>query len=316
MQTAGVDLDYYTTRERSPDDPLPWDHIDIGVSRKFLKAEYARAFVGETLPDCRFGVCQGCGVCDFQTIAPKIHGPAALPATSPVGIGDRHPLPDARYEIFYKKSGPARFFGHLEMMNLFIRAIRRAALKIRFSGGFHPKPKISFHNPLPVGMQSEEESFYITFRQAVDADGLPATLNRQLPEGLVVTAARGVADSQTPDIPQTEDFRVHGRDLEFDAGRISSFLKAEFWPLPRTSKKGKKTELNLREAVVCLTQQSPRDLWMRLAPLGPVSVRPADVLQAVFAFSEAQVRMLDIIKEGLSEKTRGNSSEEIREPAS
>lgn len=50
-------------RNRSFEEPLPWDHIDIGVAKSFLVDELNKALKAETTPDCRWG-CQGCGVCN------------------------------------------------------------------------------------------------------------------------------------------------------------------------------------------------------------------------------------------------------------
>jgi len=50
-------------RERSPEQAMPWDHIDCGVTKDFLLAERERAFRGETTPDCRTGECSRCGAC-------------------------------------------------------------------------------------------------------------------------------------------------------------------------------------------------------------------------------------------------------------
>ncbi len=58
---CGVDPAFYSQRPLDPDDPLPWDIIDCGVSKAFLKREWEKAMRGETTPDCRHG-CQGCGV--------------------------------------------------------------------------------------------------------------------------------------------------------------------------------------------------------------------------------------------------------------
>ena len=60
FQECGVDADFYTTRGYGEEEILPWDTIDVGVSKKFLKLERKRAY-GETVtPDCRHG-CAGCG---------------------------------------------------------------------------------------------------------------------------------------------------------------------------------------------------------------------------------------------------------------
>ena len=53
FETCGVDIDFYTTRERSLDELFPWDFIDAGVSKDFLKREWNRAMAGEVTPNCR-----------------------------------------------------------------------------------------------------------------------------------------------------------------------------------------------------------------------------------------------------------------------
>jgi len=53
-------------RARSEDEPLPWDHLNAGVTREFLLTERRRAMQGKITPDCRFEACRNCGVCAFQ----------------------------------------------------------------------------------------------------------------------------------------------------------------------------------------------------------------------------------------------------------
>ncbi len=53
---------FYARRERSLDEPLPWAHIDVGVTPAFLKQEYQRAIEGEETPDCREQSCSACGL--------------------------------------------------------------------------------------------------------------------------------------------------------------------------------------------------------------------------------------------------------------
>ena len=60
LNTCGVDADFYTTRGYDEDEVLPWDIIDVGVSKKFLKRERKRAYEAVITPDCREG-CAGCG---------------------------------------------------------------------------------------------------------------------------------------------------------------------------------------------------------------------------------------------------------------
>ncbi len=60
FKTCGIDEAFYTTRGYGEDEILPWDTIDVGVSKKFLKLERKRAYPETVTPDCRHG-CAGCG---------------------------------------------------------------------------------------------------------------------------------------------------------------------------------------------------------------------------------------------------------------
>ena len=64
FETCGVDIDFYTTRERSLDELFPWDFIDTGVTKEFLKREWKNALDEKVTPNCRMQ-CSGCGVKRF-----------------------------------------------------------------------------------------------------------------------------------------------------------------------------------------------------------------------------------------------------------
>ena len=62
---CGVDYKFYNERERSYDEILPWDFIDIGVTKKFLMLENEKAKLAHTTPNCRTK-CAGCGAPDCK----------------------------------------------------------------------------------------------------------------------------------------------------------------------------------------------------------------------------------------------------------
>jgi radical SAM superfamily enzyme YgiQ (UPF0313 family) len=70
LATEGVDLDWFTTRERERDEVLPWDHLDSGLDREWLWDDWQDALHGAELDDCRWSPCYDCGVCpqlDLET---------------------------------------------------------------------------------------------------------------------------------------------------------------------------------------------------------------------------------------------------------
>ncbi|MCW2792196.1 MAG: Radical domain protein, partial [Nocardioides sp.] len=63
---TGVDLDWYTVREREYDEVLPWDHLDSGLDKDWLWADWEDAIDPSTdieVEDCRWTPCYDCGVC-------------------------------------------------------------------------------------------------------------------------------------------------------------------------------------------------------------------------------------------------------------
>lgn len=58
---SGLDIAFYAHRRRGLDELLPWDHIDAGISKSFLRREYEKAISAQTTRDCREG-CNGCGL--------------------------------------------------------------------------------------------------------------------------------------------------------------------------------------------------------------------------------------------------------------
>ncbi len=64
FEECGLSIPFYTTRERSLDEIFPWDFIDCGVTKEFLKREWLKALAGQTSPNCK-KQCQGCGANRF-----------------------------------------------------------------------------------------------------------------------------------------------------------------------------------------------------------------------------------------------------------
>lgn len=65
FRETGISMDFYNSRVRSTEEILPWDFIDCGVSREFLKREWEKAKEGIVTPNCRMQ-CSGCGAMQFE----------------------------------------------------------------------------------------------------------------------------------------------------------------------------------------------------------------------------------------------------------
>ncbi len=63
FREAGLDISFYLSRNRSPEEILPWEHLNVGVRKEFLKIEQENALRGITIPDCFKEECTDCGAC-------------------------------------------------------------------------------------------------------------------------------------------------------------------------------------------------------------------------------------------------------------
>lgn len=91
--------------------------------------------------------------------------------------------------VRFTRGDEVKFIGHLDMMKVFERAIRRSGLPIAYSQGYNPHPGIVFGLPLSVGTTSFGEYADFELSSAIDAGEFMDTLNKSLPDGINIVAA-------------------------------------------------------------------------------------------------------------------------------
>jgi radical SAM family uncharacterized protein/radical SAM-linked protein len=296
FQAAGVDPDFYL-RERRLEELLPWDHVDCGVSRGFLLTERARADQGLETPDCRISGCQDCGVCDQDRIILRLEDSLALPLAPlpPAPSPAPDPLSPYRYRLTYAKLEEGRWLGHLEMVASLYRSLRRSGLPLSFSSGFHPLPRVSFYDALPLGVESLAETMDVALAAPVPEDTLVSTLNRVLPPGLKILLACRLTKRLGPPEQKGALYQVESPEPVFEARAAAHFLaQTEFMVTRHRPKEDQR--LDLRSLVAGLTVLDPQHLELNLRRQEKGNVKVTDALTAIFALSDDQARELRILK--------------------
>lgn len=92
--------------------------------------------------------------------------------------------------LVFRKFGRLRFVGHLDLMRVFQRALRRAGIPLVYSQGFNPHPLMSFASPLPLGVTGEREIMEIELEEDKEDSVILESLNRELPPGLTILSCR------------------------------------------------------------------------------------------------------------------------------
>ena len=92
--------------------------------------------------------------------------------------------------IKYYKDRPIAYISHLNLAQVFTRALRRANIPVVISGGFNPRYRISFGPPLPLGIRSTSEYLDIRLKEEIKVEELIERLNLVLPQGLKILRAK------------------------------------------------------------------------------------------------------------------------------
>lgn len=190
LEAHGIHYEAYT-RERCCDlqETLPWDVIDVGLTKAWLQEEYHKAVQAASTTPC-FETCSVCGVCGAYSTWPKfIETPtfknvkrirnAETDAASTPEIPQNKKDPVCKVRLCLQKRDDLRFISHLDWLRMIYRAVSRAKLPVAYSQGFNPRPKIAFSPALPLFTQSHGE--YLDIELTERLGGVREILNPYLP---------------------------------------------------------------------------------------------------------------------------------------
>ena len=195
------------------DAPLPWDFIELGMTKEHLREEYEKSLSAVPTPACRVNDCTECAGCFF--------GKSPYPPLEKGEIGEsagRSPDFFRKVRVSYEKSGDFRYLSHLSLMQYVERLLRRTALRFDHSGGFHPRIKMASLPPLPVHARGEDEVVELWVASDLDEAGLLRTLQAQADDFRFKSVK--FADGR-PSLGKDLHF-VEYDILEADAGKIDA----------------------------------------------------------------------------------------------
>jgi radical SAM-linked protein len=210
-----------------------------------------------------------------------------------------------RVRLRYTKAGKVRWTSHRDLARMFERAFRRTQLPIAYSGGFAPRPKVSFGLALPTGAESEAEYLDVELVEGTTADvnradlngvdlaTLPARLSEALPVGVDVNAA-AVIDDAAPSLQEAVSscvwrLEVAGTGHDELCEKVADVIAAPTLVVTRT-RKGNLVTDDIRPGILALRVVEGVEVECELATQ-PRAVRPGELVRAIDpGLEEAWVR--------------------------
>jgi radical SAM family uncharacterized protein/radical SAM-linked protein len=287
FRETGVDAHAIAHGALSHDAPLPWDHIDIGVTKRWLAAQDSLAEREKTVEDCRFDNCSNCGIKAYSADTGNITCPPE-PLHSDAGDFEpetRENTEGARvwYRLTYTKDRGVRWISHLDLVRAFERAVRRARVPIAYSEGFNPRPRLSFYSQLSVGMTGEAEPVTIELSRDMDPLDLVKSLNAALPSGIRIRSAERVEGRRAPELRGSEYLiGIEGAKDGDLAPAVKAFLGSDSVVVIR-KKEDTSKEIDVRPGVEALEllHNSGSSETTALLRVKLVKVRPNELVEAL-----------------------------------
>ena len=192
-----------------------------------------------------------------------------------------------RLRVKFRKFGPIRFIGHLDVMRFFQKAIRRAGIDVAYSKGFSPHQIMAFAAPLGVGLLSNGEYMDIEVGSIVSCQDTLERLNRAGTPGIEVTSVKvlpdtaGNAMASVAAAAYTVRFR-EGREPRTEIESVlQAFLVREQILVTKETKKGTR-ELDLKPGIYRLTYEDGAFRMLLDASSGG-NIKPMQVVEAILA---------------------------------
>ncbi|NCC93213.1 MAG: DUF2344 domain-containing protein [Opitutae bacterium] len=213
------------------------------------------------------------------------------PLTEPAAVPPESTPQRPAYRLRYRRIGPAIWLAHLDMMRTFERAVRRAGWPIAWSGGYNPRPQMTFALPISVGLATEDDYFDVVMETACEPLWLMRRLNDSLPQGLSVTACgRLPADKVERSLMSrviAAEYRLTHPELPA-AWQAVSRLSADQSLVVDKHSKGKIRQLDIRPLLLDVAIGQPDSLLIRVEAGSRSNLRPDLLLQALVRYGGLQ----------------------------
>ena len=282
---SGFDIDEDAQKSYSLEEELPWDIIDAGLNKKWLKAQYNNAMQANNITPCEFN-CVNCGVCKNLKTHKVIDKPFEPEINN--NTEEKETRQPIKYRLKISKMNEMRYISHLDWQNTLTKTLYRSGLDLCFSQGFNPTPKFSLGVALPIFIESECELTDIEIYNDTDEQTLISKLNNVLPKDIRVLSANKI-DKNTQSIDIIAQWAMYtftplktgilkNEDLLYIRDKISS--SNEIF-IEKINKKGIKKLVNIKPAIKSIdVNENTLQMILKTGQSDEIpSVKPEDVIK-------------------------------------
>lgn len=189
-----------------------------------------------------------------------------------------------RKRIKFKKYGPIKFIGHLDLLRIVQRFMRKAKIPMAYSQGYNPHPLISFAQPLGLGFTSDGEYLDMTLKEEMTPEELQKAFNEAAPDGIEAIKVVDLEDRapKAMALVAAANYKMK-LDQPFTDEDLKAFMDQEEIIILKKNKKKRMVEVDLKPSIMQFNLTGDQAVTL-FCKAGTTNVKPQFLLRALYEF--------------------------------
>lgn len=273
IKESGLSLDFYVYRQRQTEEILPWEHINLGVSKEQLHKDFIEG-ISET-GDISYNNIKDLG---------KLPENYSQPQQFVSNVTNRILLK-------FSRKGYVKYLSHLEQIDFMRRAIKRTGLPVAYTNGFSPQIKASFGPAISVGYESNCEYADLYLTEKTDINRIYEVFKEVLPEGYELSGVKYMP-LRFPAIDRlvnVSEYIIKGVNLT--QKQIDDFLNQDKILISKI-KKDKQTVIDAKELIIEIKKIDDDTIKIMLRFFDGKNLKLDKILERLLNLRENEVKIL------------------------
>ena len=179
-----------------------------------------------------------------------------------------------KLRFYFSKEPSVKYVGHLDLIEVFDRAFRRAKMPLTFSEGFNPRPKLSIAHPLAVGISSIGEIGEIELEDKVEIADFINRMNEALPSGIRILSADYVEEKKAlMALVTSAEYKIELEGEKLSEEALKAFFEQEEIVIDKKNKKKQIVQVNVKDMILDYKIDG-LNVWVKLMAGNEKTLRP------------------------------------------
>lgn len=179
-----------------------------------------------------------------------------------------------KLRFYFSKEPSVKYVGHLDLIEVFDRAFRRAKMPLSFSEGFNPRPKLSFAHPLAVGISSIGEIGEIELEDKVEISEFIIKMNEALPQGIrLLSAEYNEQKTSLMALVSSAEYKIELEGEKLSQEALNAFFEQEEIFIDKKNKKKQIVTVNVKDMILGYKVEG-LNVWIKLMAGNEKTLRP------------------------------------------